>query len=568
MENKKIVVVGGVAGGASAAARARRLDEFADITMFEKGPNVSFSNCALPYHLSGMIPNADDIVLMTPEQFKNQYDIDAQVNSEVINVDPDKKVVDVKDTNSGDIKEVEYDELILSPGADPIMPKSIKGIDRGNVFSVRNVVDIKRIQAYIDENNVTDIAVIGGGFIGLEVCENLASAGKKVSLVEAADHVLGTVDEDFAQIIHKELYDNGINLVLGDGLAEISSDNIKLGSGKEITAQMVIVAIGVKPSTHLAEKIGCKIGLTGGIKVDHHYETSIPNIYAIGDAIEVSNMLTRKKTRLALAFPAQMQARDAVDHMYGRTTKNTGVIGSQAIHIFDLNITSTGLTEKECIKNGIDYRTVTVIPKSRVGLMPDATPLHTKLIFGYPNGELLGGQALGKSDVDKQMDIVAAVISMHGNISDLTHLEVCYSPWFSTAKNSVNMAGLVAENILNDEFKEVQAHEVRSLVENGALIVDAREPDEYAESHINGAVNIPLSQFRDRLDEIPTDKPVYVHCLAGQRSYNMVRALNNRGYENVYNISGSYLEICEYEYFKDQTTDRKPIVNGYRFDLL
>ena len=568
MENKKIVVVGGVAGGASAAARARRLDEFADITMFEKGPNVSFSNCSLPYHLSGMIPNADDIVLMNPEQFKHQYNIDAQVNSEVINVDTDKKVVDVKDTNSGDVKEVEYDELILSPGADPIMPKSIVGIERGNVFSVRNVVDIKRIQGYIDDNNVTDIAVIGGGFIGLEVCENLASAGKNVSLVEAADHVLATVDEDFAQIVHKELFDHGVNVVLGDGLAEITDDSIKLGSGKEVKVQMVIVAIGVKPSTKLAEKIGCKIGLTGGIQVDHHYETSIPNVYAVGDAIEVSNMMTRKKTRLALAFPAQMQARDAIDHMYGRTTKNPGVIGSQAIHIFDLNIASTGLTEKECVKNGIDYRIATVIPKSRVGLMPNATPLHVKLIFGYPNGELLGGQALGKSDVDKQMDIVATMISMHGNISDLTHLELCYSPWFSTAKNAVNMASLVAENILNDEYKEVQARDVRQLVENGAFIVDAREPQEYAESHINGAVNIPLSQFRERLDEIPTDKPVYVHCLSGQRSYNMVRALNNRGYSNVYNISGSYLEICEYEYFKDQTTDRKPIVNGYRFDLL
>ncbi|MFH5811350.1 FAD-dependent oxidoreductase [Companilactobacillus sp. FL22-1] len=568
MDNKKIVVVGGVAGGASAAARARRLDEFAEITMFEKGPDVSFSNCSLPYHLSGLVPDADSIVMMTPKQFKDQYAIDAEVNSEVINVDPEKKDVEVKNTQTGEIKHVTYDELILSPGANPIMPSSIKGIDHDNVFSVRNVVDIKKIKTYLDVNKVTDVAIIGGGFIGLEVCENLAQTGTKVSLIEAASHVMGTIDDDFAQLVHKELYDHGVNVILDDGLAEINDDSIKLGSGRVIKSQAVIVAIGVKPDTTLASKIGCKLGLTGGIAVDQHYQTSIPNIYAVGDAIEVSHMLTRKKTRLALAFPAQMEARDAIDHIYGRTVETRGFIGSQAIHIFDINVASTGLTESECQKDGIDYRTAVVIPKSRVGLMPDATPLYLKLIFGYPSGEVLGAQAIGKSDVDKQIDIIATMISMHGHISDLTHLEVCYSPWFSTAKNAVNMAALVAENVLNGEFKQVQVSDIRKLVENGAFILDAREPKEYEEGHIIGAVNIPLSQFRQRLDEIPTDCPVYAHCLVGQRSYNLVRALNNRGYKNVINIAGSYLDLCEYEYFKDQTTDRKPIVTNYRFDLL
>lgn len=568
MDNKKIVVVGGVAGGASAAARARRLDEFAEITMFEKGPDVSFSNCSLPYHLSGLVPDADSIVMMTPKQFKDQYAIDAEVNSEVINVDPEKKDVEVKNTQTGEIKHVTYDELILSPGANPIMPSSIKGIDHDNVFSVRNVVDIKKIKTYLDVNKVTDVAIIGGGFIGLEVCENLAQTGTKVSLIEAASHVMGTIDDDFAQLVHKELYDHGVNVILDDGLAEINDDSIKLGSGRVIKSQAVIVAIGVKPDTTLASKIGCKLGLTGGIAVDQHYQTSIPNIYAVGDAIEVSHMLTRKKTRLALAFPAQMEARDAIDHIYGRTVETRGFIGSQAIHIFDINVASTGLTESECQKDGIDYRTAVVIPKSRVGLMPDATPLYLKLIFGYPSGEVLGAQAIGKSDVDKQIDIIATMISMHGHISDLTHLEVCYSPWFSTAKNAVNMAALVAENVLNGEFKQVQVSDIRKLVENGAFILDAREPKEYEEGHIIGAVNIPLSQFRQRLDEIPTDRPVYAHCLVGQRSYNLVRALNNRGYKNVINIAGSYLDLCEYEYFKDQTIDRKPIVTNYRFDLL
>ncbi|QCX23976.1 FAD-dependent oxidoreductase [Companilactobacillus futsaii] len=567
MDNKKIVIVGGVAGGASAAARARRLDEFAEITMFEKGPNVSFSNCSLPYHLSGLIPDANNIVMMTPEQLKNQYNIDAQVNSEVVNIDSDKKEVEVKNTATGQITHAAYDELILSPGADPIMPKSIKGIDHDNVFSVRNVADIKKIQTFLDVNKVTDVAVIGGGFIGLEVSENLAQADKKVSLIEAADHVLGTVDDDIAEMVHMDLYRHGINLILNDGLSEITDENVKLGSGREVKAQAVIVAIGVRPKTQLATKVGCKLGLTGGIAVDHNYQTSIPHIYAIGDAIEVSSMLTKKKTRLALAFPAQMQARDAVDHIYGRQVQNRGVIGSQAIHIFDTNVASTGLTAAQCEKEGIDYRSVTSFLKSKVGLIPGATPIFFKLIFGYPSGEILGAQAISKSDIDKQIDMVATMITMHGNISDLTHLEVCYSPWFSTTKNVVNMAGLMAENILNDEYKQVQVTEIRKLVEQDAFIIDAREPKEYEGGHIKNAVNIPLSQFRQRLDEIPTDRPVYVHCVGGQRSYNMVRALNNRGYKNVINISGSFLQLCQYEYFKDQTTDREPIVTNYLLDF-
>ena len=563
MENRKIVVVGGVGGGASAAARARRLDEFADITMFEKGPDVSFSNCSLPYHLSGVIPNADSIILKTPQQFKKQYNIDAEVNSEVINVDPIKKIVTVKDTLTSATRTKSYDELILSPGAEPIMPRSIDGIDRENVFSVRNVEDIKRIQKYLTENKVTDVAIIGGGFIGLEVCENLAQTDKKVSLIEASSQVLGTIDDDFAQLVHKELYDHGVNVVLNDALTEITDKNVKLSSGKIISAQVVIVAIGVSPDTDLAQKIGCKLGETGGIEVNHNFETSIPGIFAVGDAIEVTNRLTRKKTRLALAFPAQMEARDAVDHIYGRKVQNKGVIGSQVIHVFDLNIASTGLTEAICQQENISHRAVTVIPQNRVGIMPDTSPIFLKLVFGYPSGEILGAQAIGKSGVDKQIDIVATMISMHGYVSDLTHLELCYSPWFSTAKNAVNIAALVADNILNDEYRQVSISQVRGLVESGAFIIDAREPGEYAAGHITTSVNIPLSQFRQRLDEIPTDRPVYIHCQSSQRSYNMVRALDNLGYKNITNISGSYLELCKYEYFKDQTTKRQPIVTSY-----
>lgn len=560
MDNKKIVIVGGVGGGASVAARVRRLDEFADITMFEKGPNVSFSNCSLPYHLSGVIPNADDIVLKTPEQFKNQYNIKAVVNSEVISADPKDKTVRVKNTETGEITKHTYDELVLSPGAKPIMPTTIKGIEKENVFSVRNVVDIKEIQKYLTDKKVADVAVIGGGFIGLEVCENLVEAGKNVSIIEASSQVLQTLDDDFAQLVHKNLYDHGVNLILDDGLSEISDTAVTLASGKKIKAQAVIMAIGVQPETTLATKIGCKLGSTGGIAVDQHFETSIPHVYAVGDAIEVTNRLTRKKTRLALAFPAQIQARDVADHIYGRKVNNRGVIGTSVIHLFDLNVSSTGLTEKVCLSEGIDYRCAIVIPQNRVSIMPNTSPIFFKLIFAYPSGEILGAQAVGQSSVDKQINVIATMISMNGNISDLTHLELAYSPWFSTAKNAVNMAGLVAENILNGEYPTIPVTKVRQLVENDAFIIDAREPNEYQAGHIINAVNIPLSQFRQRLDEIPTDIPVYIHCQSSQRSYNMVRALINRGFANITGISGSFLELSNYEYFKDQTTGRKPII--------
>ncbi|GEO64834.1 FAD-dependent oxidoreductase [Companilactobacillus nantensis] len=563
MFNKKIVVVGGVGGGASAAARARRLDESAEVTMYEKGPDVSFSNCSLPYHLSGLIPDANSIILKTPEQFKKQYNIQAEVNSEVVDIDSKQKTVQVKDTQTGALRTVNYDELILSPGAKPVMPQIIKGIDNKNVFSIRNVVDIKRIQKYLVDNDVTDVAVIGGGFIGLEVIENLGQTGKNLTLIEMADHVLGTIDDDFAQLVHKNLYDNDVNVILEDGLVEVDDDQIRLVSGKTIKAQAVIMAIGVTPDIALAAKAGCKIGVTGGIEVNQQYETSIPDIYAVGDAIEVTNMLTRQKTRLALAYPAQMEARDAVDHIYGRPIQNKGVIGSQVIHLFDLNVASTGLTEAACEENQIEHRAVTVIPQNRVSVMPDTSPIFLKLVFGYPSGEILGAQAIGKSGVDKQIDVIATMISMHGHIDDLTHLELCYSPWFSTAKNAVNIAALVAENILNDEYQQVSISKVRSLVEKGAFIIDAREPNEYAAGHITTSVNIPLSQFRQRLDEIPTDRPVYIHCQSSQRSYNMVRALDNLGYKNITNISGSYLELMQYEYFKDQTTNRESILTNY-----
>lgn len=566
--SKKIVVIGGVAGGASAAARIRRLDEQAEIIMFEKGPYVSFSNCCLPFHLSGTVAKASDLVLMSPEQFKNQYNIIAKVNHEVLHIDRQAKQVEVKEETTGKIYTESYDELVLSPGANAVMPKSIIGIDKPHVFSVRNVPDIAKIKEFVDGKDIKEITVVGGGFIGLEVAENLRMDNKKVALVEAANQVMMPFDYDMAQILHKELMDQGIELVLEDSVKEITDTDVLLASGKKIAAGAVVMAIGVRPETALATDCGLEIGETGGIKVNHHYQTSDPAIYAVGDAIEVTHRITQKKTRLTLAGPAQRQARAAADHIYGRTYVNTGVIGSSVVRVFQFNAACTGLNEKDCQKAGIAYQTAMVIPKDKVGLMPDARPLFFKLIFADPSGKILGAQAVGEGNVDKRVDVIATMISMGGTLEDLKELELCYSPDFGTAKDVVNMAALVGLNVLNGEYKQVPLTQIRELVEKNAYIVDAREPKEFAEGHIVNAVNIPLSEFRQRLDEIPTDQPVYVHCLSSQRSYNMVRALGNLGFTNVYNLMGSFLGLSMYEYFNDQTKGRKPIVTNYRFDLL
>lgn len=566
--NKKIVVIGGVAGGASAAARIRRLDEQAEIIMFERGPYVSFSNCCLPFYLSETIAQAEDLVLMTPEQFKKQYNIIARVGQEVVKINKETKEVIIRNLETTEEYAESYDELILSPGAKAIMPKSIVGIDSPHVFSVRNVPDIDNIKRYIDTQEIRDVTVVGCGFIGLEVAENLRMAGKNVTLVEAANQVMTPFDFDMAQILHKEIIDNQVNLILEDRLIQINTDEIILESGKIIPAQAVIMAIGVLPETQLAKDTGLDLGKTGAIKVNHHYQTSDPNIYAVGDAIEVTNRQTGKVTQLTMAGPAQRQARAAADHIYGRTYRNHGVIGSSVVRIFNMNAACTGLNEKQCRAEGIQYQTSYVIPKDKVGLMPGARPIFFKLIYADPSGQILGAQCIGEGNVDKRIDVIATLISFNGNLEDLKELELCYSPDYGTAKDAVNMAALVGLNVLNGEFKQIPVTDIRALVESGAFIIDGREEKEYKEGHIKGAVNIPMSQFRERLTEIPKDQPVYVHCLSSQRSYNMVRALGMLGFKDVYNLMGSFLGLCMYEYYLDQVKDREPIVTNYRFDLL
>ncbi len=563
---KRVLVVGGVAGGASAAARIRRLDEQANITIFERGPHVSFSNCALPYYLSGTIARSEQLVLMSPEKFKKQYNIDVRTGQEVLSIDRAAKTVTVKRASDGTTYEEAYDVLVLSPGAAPIVPSSIAGMRQPHVFTVRNVVDIANLKQYVDGHSIQDIAVIGGGFIGLEVAENLRSAGKNVSLVEAANQIMAPFDYDMAQILHKELLDNGVKLVVGDGLKEIGTDKITLTSGAELPAGAVVLAIGVTPETALAKACGLDIGVTGGIRVNHHYQTSDPNIYAVGDAIEVYNRQTRRPARLALAGPAQRQARAAGDHICGMNHNNRGVIGSCAVRVFGLNAAATGLNEKTAQAAGIPYDFAYIIPSDRPGLMPAARPMHFKLLYEVPTGRILGAQAIGEGAVDKRIDVIAAMITMGGDLEDLKELELCYSPMFGTAKDVVNHAALVALNLLYGKVRQVPVSAVRSLVEEGAVLIDVREPAEYAAGHLKTAVNLPLSQLRERMGEIPADRPVYLHCRSSQRSYNALMALQNSGFNNIWNISGSFLGICLYEYYNDITQGREAIVTAYNFN--
>lgn len=563
--SKRVLVVGGVAGGASAAARIRRLDADASITIFERGEHVSFSNCSLPYYLSRTVEDKDYLVLMAPEDFKSSYDIDVRINNEVFLIDREQKIIRVRNRVTGQEYDEAYDELVLSPGSAPIRPKSIDGVSLPHVFTVRNVRDIVSLDQYTGRENSRDVVVVGGGFIGLEVAENLKKAGKNVTVVEAAAQVMDPFDYDMSQILHKELCDNAVNLIVGDGIKAITEDKVILNSQKELPADVVVLAIGVLPETTLAKEAGLEIGETGAIKVTPDFCTSDPHIYAVGDAIEVYHSLTRKPARLPLAGPALRQARTAADAIYGMRGTNKGVIGSCAVRLFGMNAAATGLNEKSAKANHIPCDAVYTLAMDKVGLMPDSSLIHFKLVFEVPTGRILGAQAIGKGNVDKRIDVIATMIAMNGTLEDLKELELCYSPVFGTSRDVVNLAALVGLNILHGVFRQIPVSEVRMLAESGASIIDVRTPEEFEMGHLTGAVNIPLGEIRQRISEIPRNRPVYMHCRTGQRSYNAIMALKGCGYHNLFNISGSFLGISYYEYFTDMTTGRKKIVTDYNF---
>ncbi|MDO5026161.1 MAG: FAD-dependent oxidoreductase [Trueperella sp.] len=562
--SKRILVIGGVAGGASAAARCRRLDENAEIIVFEKGPHPSFSNCALPYYLSREIPDSEKLLILTPEDFRTQFKIDMRVQNEVTQILPAEQQVKVRNLETGEEYTEAYDELIIATGANAVLPRAIEGIDGDNVFSLKNVVDVRAIDEFVRSHG-KNVAVVGGGFIGLEVMENLKLAGFEVTLIEGLDQVMTPLDYELAQILHKEISDQGVRLVLGDSVAKIREHEVELASGEVIPADAVIMSVGVRPEVSLAQECGIELGELGGIKVDQRYQTSIPHIYAVGDVIDTHNFITMKPTRLALAGPAQRQARACADAIYGRSSNNTGVIGSSALRCFDYNVAVTGLNEKQCQAAGIDYQYSFVIPSDKVGIMPDANPMFFKLLFHYPSGRILGAQAVGKGAADKRIDVIATLIKMGGTLEDLKELELCYAPSYSTAKDVTNIAALVGLNLLYGDYEQVPMTQVRQLVEDGAFILDVREESSYERGHIRGSKNIPLAQLRDRIDEIPRGVPVYLHCRSAQTSYFALRVLRGQGFTNLKNIAGSFLALSFYEYFNDKTTGREPIVTEYNF---
>ena len=563
---KKILIIGGVAGGASTAARLRRHSEEDRIIMFEKGPHVSFSNCGLPYHLSGMISEAEKLVLMSPQKFLAQYNIEARVNNEVIEIDRENKEVVVKDTVTKKTYRESYDKLVLSMGAKPIVPK-FEGLDSVNVFTIRNVVDINRLNLFVKERKDKKITVIGGGFIGIEAAENLREAGYEVTLIEAADQILKIFDYDMVQRLQKEMYDKGVELIVGDKVERFKKNCVVLESGKVIISEVVVLAIGVAPDTELAVKAGIELGKTRAVKTDNNYMTNDRDIYAVGDMIEVYSPLFNDYFKLSLAGPAQKQARAVADHINGRVVDNRGYIGSSVIKVFDFNGASTGLTESLIKARGmsLNYETIEIIPSDKVGLMPNANPMYFKMIFEVPTGRVLGAQAIGKGNVDKRIDVIASVIKFGGTIEDLKDLELCYAPPFGTAKDVVNFGGYVASNVLERRFKQEHFSKVRELLEAGECIIDIREKNEYAEGHLKGVPNIPLTELRERVNEIPKDRTVYLQCRSGQRSYNACLLLQNLGYTNVVNVTGGILGISMYEYFNDKTQNREPIVTKYFF---
>lgn len=534
----KTIIIGGVAGGASAAARLRRLDEQAEIIILERGEFVSFANCGLPYYIGGEITDREDLTLQTPESFKSRFNIDVRVFNEAIKINSDEKAVIVKNIATGEEYSLKYDNLILSPGAEPIKP-SIKGIDANHVFTLRNIPDTFKIKSYIENEKPKTAVVVGGGYIGVEMAENLAKAGLDVSIVELADHLIAPLDFDMAADVHRYIKDKGIKLYLNNGVTAIENNRVILQNG-EIKADMVIMSVGVRPETAIAQNCGIKTNAKGSIIVDNHMRTNIPDIYAVGDAIEVEDFVAKSPAFIPLAGPANKQGRIAADNISGFDSKYTGTQGSAVLKLFDMTIASTGLNEKSAQANKIDYDKAYIYSSSHASYYPNGNMMSIKALWDKQNLKIIGAQIVGFDGVDKRMDVLATAIRLGGKITDLTELELCYAPPFSSAKDPVNMLGFVAENIVTGKIKQFFWHDVESLPrDNRVTLLDTRTVTEVARGKIDGFINIPLDTLRERINEIPKDKPVYVHCHSGLRSYIACRILQGSGYD-CYNLAGGW----------------------------
>ncbi len=538
MNRIKTIIIGGVAGGATAAARLRRLDEKAEIIILERGEYVSFANCGLPYYIGGVITDRGDLTLQTPQSFKARFNIDVRVLNEAVKINPNTKTVTAKNLRTGETYEETYDNLILSMGAEPIRP-NIDGADGSNVFTLRNIPDTLRIKNYIDTAKPRSAVVIGGGYIGVEMAENLVEAGLKVAIVELADHLIAPLDFDMAADVHRYIKSKGIYLHLNNGVKAINGNTVILQNG-EITADMIILSVGVRPETAIAKDCGIELNGRGSIVVNNKMQTNIPNIYAVGDAVEVEDFLTKKPAFIPLAGPANKQGRIAADNIAGNESVYTGTQGSAVLKLFDMTIATTGLNEKTAGLAGIDYDKTYTYSASHATYYPGAAQMSIKALWDKKTLKIIGAQIVGFDGVDKRMDILATAIRFRAKITDLTTLELCYAPPFGSAKDPVNMLGFVAENIVSGKLKQFFWHDVENLPRDGSVsLLDTRTRFEVMQGKIDGFVNIPLDELRERLDEIPKDKPVYVHCHSGLRSYLSCRILTGNGYD-CYNLAGGW----------------------------
>lgn len=542
MNVSKVLIIGGVAGGASAAARLRRLNEHVEIILFEKGEYISFANCGLPYYIGGDIQNKADLTLQTPLGFKKRFNIDVRTFNEVTAIDKEKKTVTVLNHNTNETYEETYDILLLSPGAEPIRP-NIEGINLSRVFTLRNIPDTYRIKDYIDNAAPKTAAVIGGGYIGVEMAENLVQAGLSVTIVEMQNQVIAPLDFDMASILHNELERNGVTLKLETALEKIEEQgsSLKVVTNKgAFDADMVILAIGVKPETKIAAEAGLKLNQRGALIVDDNMKTSDDFIFAAGDAVEVTDFIANEKAVIPLAGPANKQGRIAADNICGIKSEYRGTQGSAILKVFNLTAASTGITEKTAKRLGLNYEKSFTVSASHAGYYPGAKEMFIKTIFDKDNGKILGAQIVGSEGVDKRCDVIAAAINFKASVNDLTKLELCYAPPYSSAKDPVNMAGYVAENILNSISKIFHYHDISSLPKDGSVnLIDTRTKGEYRLGHIDGFINIPVDSLRERMNEIDKSKPVYIVCQVGLRGYLACRILSGYGYD-CYNLSGGY----------------------------
>lgn len=545
-KEKKILIVGGVAGGATAAARLKRLDEKAKVVIFEKGEHVSFANCGLPYHIGGVIKDPDDLLVLTPEEMEERYGFDIKIFNEVTKINPTKKEVEVKDLVKNEIYTESYDYLILSPGANPFIPP-IDGIDSNKVFTVRNIPDTERIMNYIKNEQPKKAIVVGGGFIGIEMMENLVEVGLEVSLVDMAPQVMTFLDDDMVGVVHNVIRKHKVDLILGDGLKQVTPTGVVLNSGKEVEGDIVILAIGVKPDVKLAKDAGLAIGKTGGIKVNDYLQTSDPYIYAVGDAIEVKHFVDGSEALIPLAGPANKQGRIAADNIMGRKVKYNGTQGTAIAKVFNLQAASTGFNERQLKNKGIEYKSILTHPFSHADYYPGASQLFLKVLFDE-QGKILGAQGVGEDMVDKRIDVLATTMRFGKTVYDLQELELAYAPPFGSAKDPVNMIGYAAANILEGKMNPIYIQELEDLDKEKSEIIDIRERYELDLGKIKDSKFIPLSELRDRLDEIPEDKEIIVYCQLGIRGYIAEQILKANGFKNVKNIIGGYRTYMFYEF--------------------